>query len=96
MTDAYPPFSLADDPDYPLRLDIAYPEHTDRWRPLVQWLLAIPYLFVARILYWLTGILTVRRVLHDPVHEADPARDVRADGARACGGTCAATRTRTS
>jgi hypothetical protein len=58
MTDAYPPFSLADDPNYPVRLDIAYPEHVDRWRPLVQWLLAIPYLIVASILYWLTGILT--------------------------------------
>jgi hypothetical protein len=58
MTDAYPPFTLADDPAYPVRLDIAYPEHTDRWRPLVQWLLAIPYLFIASILYWLTGILT--------------------------------------
>jgi hypothetical protein len=58
MTDVYPPFTLADVPDYPLRLDVEYPEHIDRWRPLVQWLLAIPYLFVASILYWLTGILT--------------------------------------
>lgn len=59
MTDAYPPFSLADDPSYPARLDIAYPERIDRWRPLVQWLLAIPYLIVAAALYWLTGVLTV-------------------------------------
>jgi hypothetical protein len=58
MTDAYPPFSLADDPDYPVRLDIEYPEHVDRWRPLVQWLLAIPYLVVAGVLYWLTGVMT--------------------------------------
>lgn len=29
------------------------------WRPLVQWLLAIPYLWVAGVLYWLTGVLTV-------------------------------------
>jgi hypothetical protein len=28
-----------------------------RWRPLVQWLLAIPYLIVAEILYWITGVL---------------------------------------
>jgi hypothetical protein len=43
MTDAYSPFSLADDPDYPLRLSIDYPEHVANWRPLVQWLFAIPY-----------------------------------------------------
>src|SRR6185437_13544427 len=55
MTDAYPPFSLADDPGYPLRLNVDYPERVERWRPLVQWLLAIPYLFVAGVLYWLTG-----------------------------------------
>ena len=59
MTDAYPPFSMADDPEYPLRLHIDYPEHIDNWRPLVQWLLAIPYLWVAGVLYWLTGVLTV-------------------------------------
>ena len=58
MVDAYPPFSMADDPDYPVRLNIEYPERIDNWRPLVQWLLAIPYLFIAGILYWLTGILT--------------------------------------
>jgi hypothetical protein len=58
MTDAYPPFSLADDPSYPVRLQIDYPERIDHWRPLVQWLLAIPYLFIASVLYWLTGILS--------------------------------------
>jgi Domain of unknown function (DUF4389) len=59
MTDAYPPFSLADDPAYPVRLSIAYPEHIANWRPLVHWLLAIPYLFLAGILYWITGLLTI-------------------------------------
>jgi hypothetical protein len=58
MTDAYPPFSLNDDPSYPVRLTVPYPEHVDRWRPLVQWLLAIPYLWIAGILYALTGLLT--------------------------------------
>jgi hypothetical protein len=58
MTDAYPPFSLADEPDYPLRLNIDHPEHIANWRPLVQWLLAIPYLLIAGVLYWLTGIAT--------------------------------------
>ena len=59
MVDAYPPFSMADDPNYPARLNIEYPERVDNWRPLVQWLLAIPYLIIAGVLYWLTGILTV-------------------------------------
>ena len=59
MVDAYPPFSLADDPAYPVRLSVEYPERIANWRPLVQWLLAIPYLLVAGVLYWLTGILTV-------------------------------------
>jgi hypothetical protein len=59
MTDAYPPFSLADDPDYPLRLTVDYPEHIANWRPLVQWLLVIPYLWIAGVLYWLTGVLTI-------------------------------------
>src|SRR5918992_4461344 len=58
MTDAYPPFSFADEPGYPVRLHIEYPERIANWRPLVQWLLAIPYLFVAGVLYWLTGVLT--------------------------------------
>jgi hypothetical protein len=59
MTDAYPPFSLADDPGYPVRLRVEYPEHIANWRPLVHWLLAIPYLVVAGALYWLTGVLTI-------------------------------------
>ncbi len=59
MTDAYPPFSLADDPGYPVRVTIEYPEHISRWRPLVQWLLVIPYLWIGAVLYWLTGLLTI-------------------------------------
>jgi hypothetical protein len=59
MTDAYPPFTMADVPGYPVRVDVEYPEHIANWRPLVQWLLAIPYLWVAGVLYWLTGVLTV-------------------------------------
>jgi hypothetical protein len=58
MTDAYPPFSLADDPSYPVRLTVEYPERMERWRPLVQWLLSIPYLIVAGVFYWLTGVLS--------------------------------------
>jgi Domain of unknown function (DUF4389) len=58
MVDEYPPFSMDDDETYPLRVLVEYPEHVANWRPLVQWLLAWPYLIVASVLYWLTAVLT--------------------------------------
>jgi hypothetical protein len=46
-TDRYPPFTLAEVPGYPARLDIAYPEHLSRGLVLVKsWLLAVPHYLV--------------------------------------------------
>lgn len=46
-------------PSYPARLDFEGDYRITRWRPLVQWLLAIPHLVVADVLGSLRNVLTL-------------------------------------
>jgi len=49
-TDRYPPFSLGEEPGYPARLEIAYPQQLSRGLVWVKWwLLAIPHYAIVGI-----------------------------------------------
>jgi hypothetical protein len=50
-TDRYPPFTLAEVPDYPAQLHVRYPEQLSRGLVLVKWwLLALPHLLIVGVL----------------------------------------------
>jgi hypothetical protein len=58
MTDRYPPFTLEADPEDTVKLEVDYPEEgVERWRPLVAWLLAIPYLIAASVISYIAQLL---------------------------------------
>jgi hypothetical protein len=44
---------------YPATIDVRSPERIANWRPLVQWILAIPHLIIARAMEYLAAALAV-------------------------------------
>jgi hypothetical protein len=61
MTERYPPFSLGEEPDYPIRTRIDYPPDGKiaRWRVIVQYILAIPHFIVVGFLFIAEWIILV-------------------------------------
>jgi len=59
ISDTYPPFTLQEQPEDTVRLRAEYPEHVERWRPLVTWLLVIPYLIVAYLILIVGNICSI-------------------------------------
>ena len=56
MTDRYPPFSLGQTENDNVFLSAEYPERVERWRPLVAWLLILPYLVLASLILALAHV----------------------------------------
>jgi len=44
---------------YPATIDVSTPDRVANWRPLVQWLLAIPHLIIAGALEYVIGAIAV-------------------------------------
>ncbi|HEY5640987.1 MAG TPA: DUF4389 domain-containing protein [Dehalococcoidia bacterium] len=56
LRDDYPPFSW-DAGQYPVTLDVEYPDTLNRWLPLIKWLLVIPNLIVLMVVALIAYLL---------------------------------------
>jgi uncharacterized membrane protein len=57
LTDQYPPFSLGDDANYPVRVVVEHPARVHRWR-VFSYLLAIPQIIVLYVLVIVAALAT--------------------------------------
>ena len=53
----FPPPASAQPTGYPARLDVTPMDRIARWRPLFQWILAIPHLIVSQVLTYVAQIV---------------------------------------
>ena len=56
LRDEYPPFSW-DSGEYPVTVEIEYPDTLNRWLPLIKWLLIIPNLIVLMLVALIAYLL---------------------------------------
>jgi hypothetical protein len=56
ITDKYPPFTLQETPEDTIQLKAEYPERVSRWRPFFAWLIVIPYMIVASLIFMVAQI----------------------------------------
>jgi hypothetical protein len=56
MRDEYPPFG---DEPYPLRYELAYPQHLSRWLIFIKWLMIIPHLICLMVLGFVAGLALI-------------------------------------
>ena len=59
QTDQYPPFSLDDDPNYPVRVEVDYQENIARWRALLHGIMAYPALLVGGLIGFVAYVCVI-------------------------------------
>lgn len=63
LTDKYPPFSRGEEPGYPVRLKVEYPQKSSRLSALFRWLLVVPHWIAVGVLGIVFYVLLIVQVL---------------------------------
>jgi hypothetical protein len=63
MTDVYPPFSMQDDDQYPMRLTVEYPEKSSRLTAFFRWILVIPQAIIVWALTYVLQLLALVNII---------------------------------
>lgn len=63
MTDRYPPFSMSEEPGYPMHLEATYSERASRLTTFFRYLLALPHLIIVGALAYVLWALWIVNVV---------------------------------